>query len=90
MTIISQKKVILVNDETPIRKSDSSLGIYLTADRVSQYIPMAGNMREKEEVKKETSKKTFIQKFHTQQKQCEYFQKCQDSMYSLLSSTTKE
>ena len=33
MPILNQKKVILVNDETSMRKPDSSAGIHLTADK---------------------------------------------------------
>ena len=39
MEILNQKKVILVNDETSMRNPDSRSGIYLTATKVSQYIP---------------------------------------------------
>ena len=52
------KKVILENDVTSRRNPDSSSGIYLTADKVSQCRLVYDNMREKEEAKKETAKNT--------------------------------
>ena len=58
MTILNQKKVRLVNDETSMRNPDSSMGIYLTAAKVAQCTLVADNRREKEEAKKETAKKT--------------------------------
>ena len=58
MTILNQKKVRLVNDETSTRNPDSSMGIYLTAAKVAQCTLVADNRREKEEAKKETAKKT--------------------------------
>ena len=36
MTILNQKTVRLVNDETSTRNLDSSMGIYLTAAKVAQ------------------------------------------------------
>ena len=60
MEILNQKKVRLVNDETSMRKPDSSSGIYLNAAKLAQCRLMAENRREKEEAKKETEKKTFI------------------------------
>ena len=61
-------KFRLVNDETYIRNPDSISGIYLTADKAAQCRLVAKNRREKEEAKKEIAKKTFIRKFHLQQK----------------------
>ena len=90
MAVLNQKKVVLVNDETSMRNPDSSSGIYLTTDKVAQFRLVAGNRREKEEAKKETAKKTFTQKLNLQQMRCEAFQKFQDSMNSLSSSTTEE
>ena len=59
MVILNQKKVRLVNDETSMRNPNYSLGIYLNADKLSQCRLVGENRREKEEVKKETAKKTF-------------------------------
>ena len=89
MAVQKQKKARLVNDETSLRNPDSISGIYLTATKVAQCRLVAENRREKEEAKKETEKKTFTRKLHLQQKRYEDFQKCQDSMNSLSSSTTK-
>ena len=89
MTIINQKKVILVNDETSTSNPDFSTGIYLTADKVAQCILVSDNRIEKVEAKKETAKNTANQKLHLQQKRCEAFQKFQYSMNSLLSPPTK-
>ena len=58
MTILNQKKVRLVNDETSTRNPDSSMGIYLTAAKVAQCTLVADNRRKKEEAKKEPAKKT--------------------------------
>ena len=66
----------LVNDETSMRKPDSSTGIYLTADKVAQYRLVGDNTRENEEAKNETSKKTATRKLHLQQKISEAFHKC--------------
>ena len=49
MAVINKKKVVLVNDETSMRNPDSSSGIYLTTDKVTQFRLVAGNRREKEE-----------------------------------------
>ena len=89
MTIINQKKVILVNDETSTSNPDFSTGIYLNADKVPQYRLVSDNMIEKVEAKKETAKNTDNQKLHLQQKRCEAFQKFQDSLNSLSPSPTK-
>ena len=86
---LNQKNMRLVNDETSTRNPDLSTIIYLTADKLAQCRLLSENRREKEEAKKETSKKTLIQKFHLQQKRCEAFHKYQDSTESLLSSPTK-
>ena len=48
MTIINQKKVILVNDETSTRNPYFSTGIYLNAGKVAKYILVSDNRREKE------------------------------------------
>ena len=37
MEILNQKKVILVNDETSMRKSDSSSVIYHNPNKLAQY-----------------------------------------------------
>ena len=89
MTIINQKKVIFVNDETSTSNPDFSTGIYLTADKVLQFRLVYDNRREKEEAKKEIAKKTLTRNLHLQQKRCEAFQKFQDSMNSLLLSPNK-
>ena len=83
------KEVILVNDETSTSNPDFSTRIYLTADKVAQYILLYDNRIEKVEAKKETEKNTDNQKLHLQQKRCEAFQKLQDSMNILLPSPTK-
>ena len=85
MLILQQKKVTLIHDLTSMSKPDFNLGIYLTTDKVAQYILVDDNEREKE-----TTKKTATQKFHPQQNRCEDFQKCQESMNSLSSSPTEE
>ena len=64
--ILNQNKVILVNDETSMRNPDSSMVIYLYADKVELCRLVAKNRREKEEEKKETEKKTTIRKLHLQ------------------------
>ena len=56
MTIINQKKVILVNGETSTRNPDCSTVIYLTADKVAQCILVSYNRREKVEAKKGNNK----------------------------------
>ena len=58
MTIINQKKVRLVNDETSMRNPDYSTVIYLTTAKVVQYRLVTDDKIEKEEAKKETAKKT--------------------------------
>ena len=58
MTILNQKKVRLVNDETLMRKPDSIMGIYPNAYKVAQYILVADNRIEKGEAKQEIAKKT--------------------------------
>ena len=45
MMILNQTKAILVNDETSRRNPDSSLEIYLTAAKLSQYRLVAENRR---------------------------------------------
>ena len=55
--ILNKKKVTLVNDETSSRNPDSSLGIYLTTDKVSQYRLVAENRREKEEAKRKQKRR---------------------------------
>ena len=52
MEILNQKKVILVNDETSMRKPDFSLVIYPTAAKVLQYRLVEENRKEREEAKK--------------------------------------
>ena len=52
MTILDQNKVRLVNYETSMRNPDYSLVIYLTVDKVAQFIMVAQNMTVKEEAKK--------------------------------------
>ena len=52
MTILNQKKVRLLNDETSMRNPDSSSGIYLTAVKVVQCKLVAENRIENEEAKK--------------------------------------
>ena len=52
MAIQNHNKVILVNDETSMRKPDYSSVIYLTADKVAQFILVSENRIEKEEAKK--------------------------------------
>ena len=89
MTIINQKKVIFVNDETSTRNPGFSTRIYHTAGEIAQCILVSDIRREKVEAKKETTKKTANQKLHLQQKRCEAFQKLQNSMNSLPSSPTK-
>ena len=61
-------KFRLVNDETYIRNPDSISVIYITDAKLEQCRSLAENRREKEEAKKEIAKKTFIRKFHLQQK----------------------
>ena len=68
MTIINQKKVRLVNDETSMRNPDYSTVIYLTTAKVVQYRLVTDDKIEKEEAKKETAKKTATWKLHLQQK----------------------
>ena len=69
---------------------DSNMGIYLTAAKLVQYRLVADNSREKEEAKQETPNKTATPKLHLQQKRSKDFQKCQDSMNILFTSTKKE
>ena len=57
MAILNQKKVIFVNDETSMRKPDSSSGIYLTAAKVAQRRLVADNRREKEEAKRKQQRR---------------------------------
>ena len=57
MTILNQKRVILVNDETSMGNPNSNTGIYITAAKVAQNGLVDDNKREKEETKKENSKK---------------------------------
>ena len=73
-----------------MRNPDSSSAIYLTAPEVAQNRQVGENRIEKEEEKKKTEKKTDTRKFLLQQQRYWTFQKCQDSMNSLLSSPTKE
>ena len=73
MSIINQKKVILVNDETSTRNPDFSTRIYLTADKVAQYLLVYDNRIEKSEAKKGTEKKTANQKLHLKKKRYEAF-----------------
>ena len=56
MAIIHKKKVILVNHETSMWNPESSLGIYLTADKVSQCRLVAENRIENEEKKRKQKK----------------------------------
>ena len=49
MTILNQKKVRLVNDETLMRKADSIMGIHPNAYKVAKYILVADNRIEKGE-----------------------------------------
>ena len=88
--ILQKKKVIMINDDASRSNPDYIFGIYLTAAKVAQCRLVGGNMREKEESKKETAKNTAIQKLHLQQKLSGYFQTCQYSMNSLLLSPSKE
>ena len=88
--IPNQKKVRLVNDETSTRNYDSGKRIYLTIAKVAQYRLVDDNRREKEEAKKEISKKTATRNLRLQQKWCEDFHKFQDSMNSILLSPTEE
>ena len=73
MTTLNQKKVILLNDETSMRKPYLSTRIYLTASKVAQCRLFYENRREKEETKKETSKKTSTRKLHLQKRCVEIF-----------------
>ena len=47
ITILNQKKAILVNDENSMKNPDLSTGIYLTAAKVAQYRLVADNRTEK-------------------------------------------
>ena len=89
MTIINQKKVILVNDETSTRNPGFSTRIYHTAGEIAQCILVSDIRREKVEAKKETTKKTANQKLHLQQNRCGAFQKLQDYINSPPLSPTK-
>ena len=89
MIIIQFKNVGLVKDVTYRRNPYSNSGIYLNSAKIVQYRLVAENRREKEEAKKETANNTSTQKLYPQQKQCEYFQKCQESMNIILSSPRK-
>ena len=62
MAILQKKKVILENDVTNGNNPDLSLVIYLTTAKVPQYRLVAGNKREKQEAKKETTKNTVNKK----------------------------
>ena len=53
MSIINQKKVILVNNETSARNPCSSSGVYLTAVKLAQCRILNDNKIEKEKAKKE-------------------------------------
>ena len=69
---------------------NSTSGIYLTADKVENFIQVDTNRREMEEAKQITAKKTATRKFHLQLKIYEAFDMCINSMKSLSLSTTDE
>ena len=69
---------------------NSTLGIYLTAAKVSQCRQVATNRREMDEAKKITENKTATRKVLLQLKRSEAFDMCINSMNSLSSSTTDE
>ena len=88
MEILNQKKARLANYDNDIstrKNPNPTSGIYLTAAKLAQCIMVAENRREKEEVKKETAKKTAARKVCLQQKLSEAFQKFQDCMDNILS-----
>ena len=88
MELLKQNKVRLVNDDNNIttrKRPKLNSRIYLAAAKVAQCRMVAENRREKEEVKKETAKKTAARKVCLQQKLSEAFQKFQDCMDNILS-----
>ena len=89
MMILQKKKVKLANEgANTSRKHNSTLGIYLTSDKVAQCRQVAANRREIDEAKKITAKKTATRKILLQIKRYEAFDMCINSMNSLSSSTT--
>ena len=88
-TILQKKNLRLDNEVTTRKNLDLSLGIYLTAAKVAQCRLVAENRRYKEEAKKEPEKKTAPQKLCLQQNRPKDFQKCQESTYRLLLSTSE-
>ena len=89
MMILQQKNMIMANEDAKTRRNtDSTLGIYLTADKVAQCRQVAANRREMDEAKKIIAKKTATRKIHIQLKRSEDFNMCINSINSLSSSTT--
>ena len=89
--ILQQKKVKLENEDANNRRNpNSTLGIYLTAARVAQFIHVAANTREMDEAKKITAKKTATRNIHLQLKISEAFDMFINSMNSLSLSNTDE
>ena len=73
MAILNQNKVRLINDETSMRNPYYSSGIYLTAAKVAKCRLVADNMKEKEEAKRETAKKTAKRNFYLQKSDVKIF-----------------
>ena len=90
MIILQKNKVIFDNVITNRKNPYPSLGIYLISYKVAQFRLMDKNKREKEQANKKKAKKTTSRKLCLQEKRSEDFQKYQDSMNSLLLSTTEE
>ena len=84
LMILKHKKVKLKNeDANNRRKPNSTLGIYLTAAKVSQCRHVAVNRRAADEEKKITVKKKATRKIHLQLKRSEAFDMCINSMSSM-------
>ena len=91
MMILQQKKVKLENEDANTRRNpNSTLGIYLTNAKVAQCRQVGVNMRETDEAKKITTKKTATRNIHLQLKRYEAFDMCINSMNSMSSSITNE
>ena len=91
MMILQKKKVKLANeDANTSRKHNSTLGIYLTSDKVAQCRQVAVNRREIDEAKRITAKKIATINIHLQLKIYKAFDMRINSMNSLSSSTTDE
>ena len=91
MMIHQQKKVKLGDEDANTRINlNSTSAIYLIPAKVAQCRQISVNMREIDEAKNITAKKTATRKVLLQVKRSEAFDMCINSINSLSSSTTDE